>query len=275
MAEKLFTEHEFEAIYLKAVIDSLDSMLSSELVELRGINPDSEVYFHQKTHQKYFYVLLIDFISKKGDDTLIGEKLTCLDLINKICKNPKFNVNNSMSELKDAINILISWLNEEIIVNIWFPTIDKESALKLKRKEFIYICANVSKHNFTSLTFVSKKLIEILKINNINISFHDSLLVLEDFYERFHDDILIYHASNITEMLNDIRWGLQLYLLPEFNKSYTKDLSDPRGLQYSYIYPENVKDKFAKSCYWSLMNSIRRGPNLKKFKSTKWLKLRY
>ena len=125
------------------------------------------------------------------------------------------------------------------------------------------------------MTIVSKKLVEILKRSKIDISLHDSLLILEDFYERFHDDILIYHASNIVEMLNNIRWGLQKYLLPEFNKSYRKDISDPRGLRYSYNYPKNIKEKFAKSCYWNLMNSIRREPNFKKFKSTKWLKLRY
>ncbi len=275
MTKKLFTEREFESIYLKATIDSLDSILSSKLLELRGSNSDSTVYFHEKTHQKYFYILFVDFISKRGDRTLIGEKLTCLELISKICKNPKFNVNNSVSELKDAINIFVSWLNEEIVVNIWFPTIDKEFDLKLKRKEFICICANISKHNFTSLTIVSKELLKILKINGIDISFHDSLLVLEDFYERFHDDILIYHGGNITEMLNNIRWGLQRYLLPEFNKSYTKDKTDSREFRYNYIYPKNVKNEFAKNCYWSLMNSIRAKPNLEKFKSTKLLKSRY
>jgi len=273
MSEELFTEQEFESIYLKAIIDSLDSLLSPELLELRGSDPDSEVYFHQKTHQKYFYILLIDFISKKGDDTLIGEKLTCLDLISKIQKNPQFNINNSVLELKNAINIFTSWLDKEIIVNTFLPTIDKECDLKLKRKDFIYICANISKHNFTSLTIVSKKLIEILKKSKIDISFRDSLLVLEDFYERFHDDILICHGSNITEMLNNIRWGVQRYLMPEFNRAYKKDSSD--RLCYSYEYPEKIKDSFARSCYWGLMNSIRREPNFKKFKSTKWLKLRY
>lgn len=273
MSEKLFNEQEFEAVYLKAVIDSLDSMLSSELLELRGSDPDSEVYFHQKTHQKYFYILLVDFISKKGDNTLLGEKLTCLELINKICKNPNFNIDNSVSELKNAIDAFNSWLNKEIIVNTYLPTIDKECDLKLERKEFIYICSNISKHNFTSLTTVSKKLVEILKRSKIDISLHDSLLILEDFYERFHDDILIYHASNIVEMLNNIRWGIQVYLMPEFNRAYKKDPSD--RFRYSYEYPEKIKDSFARSCYWDLMNSVRSEPRIKKFVSNKWLKLRY
>ena len=125
MSDKLFDEQEFEVVYLKAVIDSLDSMLSSELLELRGSDPDSEVYFHQKTHQKYFYILLIDFISKRGDDALIGEKLTCLELINKIHRNPNFNIDNSMSELRSATDNFDSWLNKEIIVKYIFQQMIK------------------------------------------------------------------------------------------------------------------------------------------------------
>ena len=76
-------------------------------------------------------------------------------------------------------------------------------------------------------------------------------------------------------MLNNIRWGIHEYLLPEFNKSYRKDASDPKGFRYSYDYPEKIKDEFVKNCYWSLMNSVRAEPSIKKFKSTKLLKLRY
>ena len=76
-------------------------------------------------------------------------------------------------------------------------------------------------------------------------------------------------------MVNNIRWGIHEYLLPEFNKSYRKDHYDKEGLSYSYDYPKNINDKFAKSCYWSLMNSVRAKPHIKKFKSTKLLKLRY
>src|SRR5215218_1142153 len=44
----------------------------------------------------------------------------------------------------------------------------------------------------------------------------DALLALADFYEKFHTDILNYHASTIAEFLNNIRWGIYEYLQPEF-----------------------------------------------------------
>lgn len=272
MPNKSLNEQELESIYLKAAVDCLDSMLSPQLLELRGDDPDCETYFHQTTHHKYFYILLIDFLSK-SDKLLTGKNLTCLELIKEMAKNPSFNINDSVLKLNTAVETFYNWLNEEVVVNVWLPTIDKESDMKLKRQEFIHICSNISKHNFTRLTIVSKKIKKILKMNGIEISSQDSLLILNDFYERFHDDILIYHGSNITEMLNDIRWGIQTYLLPEFDRAYIKDPSD--RFRYSYNYPENINDDFARSCYWGLMNSVRREPSFKKFKSTKWLKLRY
>lgn len=274
MSEKLFTEQEYEVICLKAAIDSIDSILNHKVLELRGNDPDAEIYFHTETHQKYFYIIVLDFLSKT-EQILTGENVSCLELIKNIKESPNFNTDNSISELTAAINTFYSWINEEITVEVWLPSIEKQCNVKLKREEFIRICGNISKHNFTRLTIVSKEIREILKKRQIDISFHDSLLILNDFYERFHEDILIYHGSNIAEMLNNIRWGIHEYLLPEFNRSYRKDESDPRGLRYSYTYPENIKAEFAKNCYWGLMNSVRAKPNLKRFKSTKWLKLRY
>jgi len=45
--------------------------------------------------------------------------------------------------------------------------------------------------------------------------------------------------------------------------------------QYRYKYPEEIKTGFSKTCYWDLMNKVREKPFMRKFKVTKWLKLRY
>lgn len=272
MSEMLFQEQEHEVIYLKRLIETLDLILDHEVLELRGNDPDTEIYFHTATHQKYFYIIVLDFLSKPNQK-LIGEDLSCLDLLINIQKNPYFDVDNSISKLTTATEAFQSWLNKEITVDVWLPIIDKQCNLKLKREEFIKICGNISKHNFASLTGVSDQIRKILKRNRIDLSLYNSLLTLNDFYERFHNDILIYHGSNIAEMLNNIRWGIHDYLLPEFKNSYKKDDSD--RMRYAYTYPKNIKNEFARTCYWDLMNSIRTKPKLKKFKSNKYLKLSY
>lgn len=272
MSEISFNEQEQEVIRLKHIIETLDLILNHKVLELRGNDPDTTIYFHTAIHQKYFYIILLDFLSKPAQE-LIGENLSGLDMLINIKENPHFNTDKSISELIATTKVFQSWVNKEITVDVWLPTIDNQCKVKLKRGEFIKICGNISKHNFARLTGVSKQICRILKRNENDISLHDSLLILNEFYERFHDDILNYHSSNIVEMLNNIQWGIHDYLLPEFNKSYEKDDSD--RMRYRYIYPRNIKNEFVKKCYWDLMNSIRTKPRLRKFESTKYLKMTY
>lgn len=98
-------------------------------------------------------------------------------------------------------------------------------------------------------------------------------MALNEFYERFHGDILNYHGSTIVEFLNNIRWGMHEYLQPEFSRSIVYDTDD--SLKYSYTYPPDVNGDFTKSTYWDLMNVIRSGPIIKRFKASRWLQLRY
>ena len=84
----------------------------------------------------------------------------------------------------------------------------------------------------------------------------DSLLALEDFYGRFYDDILNYHLGTICEFLNAIQWGIYTYMSPEFCRSYTKF---GNSIQYKYRYPVDVESRFARACYWELMNWIPKG----------------
>lgn len=272
MSEILFNDQEREVIHLKHIIETLDSILNHKVLELRGNDPDTTIYFHTEIHQKYFYIILLDFLSK-SDQKLTGDNISGLDLLINIKENPPFDIDNSISELIATTKAFQSWINKEITVDVWLPTIENQCKVKLKREEFIKICGNISKHHFARLTKVSKQTQEILKRNEISISLEDSLLILNEFYERFHDDILNYHSSNIVEMLNNIRWGIHDYLLPEFNKSYEKDESDK--MRYRYIYPRNIKNEFVKKCYWDLMNSIRAKPCIRKFESTKYLKMIY
>lgn len=265
-----FNRAEHEVIGLKAIIETIDSMINFEIFELKGYSPDTEVYFYSTTHQKYFYIILVDFLSKM-DEKLSGKRKTCCDLLIDICENPSFDQKNSISFLKTPVSSLIKWLDEEVEIESWFPSIDKDIVLKLKRFDFITICSNISKHNFARLTNTSEKLIQIFKKNNICIDLQKALIIIDEFYERFFHDILIYHGSNLVEMLNNIRWGIHKYLLPEFNKSFKRIDS----ICYEYAYPKDVNLDFSKVCYWELMNYVRSKPIVKKFESTKYLKLKY
>jgi CRISPR/Cas system endoribonuclease Cas6 (RAMP superfamily) len=157
---------------------------------------------------------------------------------------------------------------------IWLPSIELETNLSIKRIEFIKICGNISKHNFSRLSGVVCELIEIFKRNNINLKDEDALLILGEFYEWFHTSIFNYHSSAIAEFLNNIRWGIHDYLKPEFHQSIVYENNEhPR--RYRFTYPNEVKNNFAKACYWDLMNEVRSSPYIEKFQVTRFLKMRY
>ena len=268
-----FTPIEKEVIILKAVTELIDYMVNFEVFNLLGDDPHSSIGFRTMTHQKYFNIILVDFLSC-FDEKKLGEKQSYLDAIRTICQFPNFNKNNSIKNLKNSAEEFIIWLEQEVQIKTELPSIDNKTSLLIKRIEFIKICGNISKHNFTRLSRVAKELISILKRNAINISFEDSLLILDDFYEIYHSDIFNYHSSTIAEFLNNIRWAVYEYLLPEFCQSIVYE-GIKRPKKYHYTYPKEINNNFAQNCYWDLMNIIRSKPYMRKFKVTRYLKMNY
>ncbi len=169
--------------------------------------------------------------------------------------------------------ILKAWLAEKVTVETHLPSLSRTINLTLSRQEFVYICGNISKHNFARLTGVAKKVRELLRQNDIDLTPPDVIAVLDDFYERFHYDILTYHSSTLVQLLNNVRWGVQNYLKPEYLRSYRKDPVDE--IRYSYDVPAGIVHNIAQTCYWDLMNSVRQEPYVKPFKASRYLKGRY
>ncbi|MCK9502371.1 MAG: hypothetical protein PHX57_11830 [Desulfobulbaceae bacterium] len=267
-----FTDIEKEIIFLKAIQELIDEMVNYEVLQVTIKDPDSSVMFKTLTHQKFFNIILVDFLSQ-SDKHVMGESLSYLGAIRQICATPHFNISNSIRSLAEACQEFSEWLEQEIKVEIWLPTTEIETTLSIKRVDFLKMCGNISKHNFSRLSGVVRELREVFKRNGIEVGFQEALLILDEFYERFHDDILNYHGSTLAEFLNNIRWGIHKYLEPEFSKSITYDKID--STKYQYTYPVNVTGKFPRNMYWELMNKIRSGPFVKQFKVTRYLKLRY
>jgi len=269
-----FNAIEKEIIYLLAIKGLIDEMVNYEMILLLGESPSSEIRFKTMTHQKFFNILLVDFLSR-SDTRIIGETQPYLQALTSVCANPHFNEHDSVNSLKDSTKAFTDWLDKEITVEkLWLPSIELETNLSIRRREFIKICGNISKHNFTRLSGVTRELIEIFLRNKIKLGDIDALAIISDFYDWFHRDIFNYHSSAIAEFLNNIRWGLYEYLLPEFQHSIVFE-NDEHPKKYHYTYPSEVDNRFAKECYWDLMNEIRSKPYMNKFQVTRYLKMRY
>lgn len=270
-----YSDPEKEAINLNAIIETLDSMINHENFEVAGRGKDTNISFQTSIHQKYFNILMVDFLSPI-DDLFSDDKKSAIAALEDICHSPSFNNENTIGTLNEAVNSLKSWLDEEIEVEAWLPSVQTQATLKLRRLEFIKICGNISKHNYTRLTITARMLNRIYKRNGVDFGLEEALLSLDDFYERFHVDIFNYHSSAIAEMLNNIRWGIQEYLLPEYMRA-KEDYWDKqlKIMSYKFDIPSAVETKFGQECYWDMMNAIRSGPYVERFEVTKYLKLRY
>jgi len=136
------TDIEEEIILLKAVWQLIDSMVNFEVLEMYGTDPDSNILFHTRTHQKYFNILLVDLLSRT-DRRAFMDQTTYLGALKKISQNPNFDVDDSVACLRIATNEFGNWLNQEIEVqNIWLPSIDTETTLNLTRMSFLKMCGN-------------------------------------------------------------------------------------------------------------------------------------
>jgi len=69
-----------------------------EVLYLLVDDPHSEVRFKSMTHQKYFNIILLDFLSC-SDKKVLSEQQSYLGAIKAICKSPNFNKNNSIKNL--------------------------------------------------------------------------------------------------------------------------------------------------------------------------------
>ncbi len=263
---------EEEIVFLKAIKEIIDSMVNREILTVQGTDPDSDILFHSGLHQRLFNVLLVDFLSKTEARVLVGQS-TYLGALQAIVANPGFSVDDSVATLRDAVVAFADWLGQKISVDVSLPSIDKQATIRISRLTFLKMCGNISKHNMLRLGRVVEEFQQTLTENGVCMDMEDAMLALDDFYIRFHGDVFNYHGSNIAEYLNDIRWGIYEYLQPEYRRSL---VWEAKGYpMYRYDYPDGVTNKYVQQCFASLMDEVRQEPSLRRFKVTKWLKVRY
>jgi hypothetical protein len=269
-----FNRIEKEAIILNAIWGMIDSMVNFSMFAKFENNSDVMLRPVSSAHQQLFNVLFADFLSSPSKSTFAltqqsGPK-TYLNYLLEICESPQLG--SDVKLILDPVEKFSSWLSSEVHVSdVWFPSISLNASLRLCRIEFLKICGNIAKHNFSRLDVDARKLRLILERNGYSVDEAREYSILKEFYERFHNDILNYHLSAIAEFLNNIRWGIFSYLSPEFRKSYQQ----VDGVKYVYNIPIGIKYSLSQEMYWELMNMVRSGPIMKRFEVADIMKARY
>jgi len=264
---------ETETIGLCICVEALGDIANHALLTLRDVSAypgEAEVLFHDGTHRDLFLIRLLDFVKERGSKQLTGINGSCLDVLKKACTTRSFDVDGSVTDLRTSIQALEDWLGQKKSITLWLPTLNINATLDVSRLEFLNITGNHSKHNLSRLTVVSREVVKMLKDHGYSVPEEQIPLALDDFREHLAENYFIYYSTWLAELLNNVRWGIQVYLSPTFMRSYR---AGPEGsLVYSYEYPSDIQQDIPRQWFWRLMNNVRARPYLKKFVGARYLK---
>lgn len=264
---------EREVIGLCIAWEAIDNLVNRSLLDLGHADEQpraAEVRFPTMIHRDLFLVRLLDFSKEAGESALTGVQGSCLAVLEEACKSLSFEINGSSTTLIKATSALSDWLRATTTLNLWLPSLNVEAQLSVPRIQFLYIAGNQAKHNISRLTSVSRVIAKMLEEHGYNVALERIPLALDDFRENLHADYFTYYGSWLAELLNDVRWGLYLYLLPTFQRSFN---TDPGGeFIYSYKYPDAIASEIPQEWFWRLMNLCRGEPFVKPFTVAKHMK---
>lgn len=256
-----YTAEEHEVFGLKAASETLDEMLNHRIFKLFPGKP-AYVQFRGPAEQQVFNVFLLDFVSQP-EAALVGSKGSHLEILARIASQPSLAPHGPPTAIADAVNETEAWLSRGFEIELWIPSLNAAHPIHMTRLEMSWIAGNIAKHKSARLTRVTRKIQEIVQRSGITLKPGDLRLVLDDLDERFNDDLLLYHANALAEMLNNVRWAVHEYLLPHYEAVYRNEGGDPPV--YRFEYPNSVSDELARSAYWDLMNEVRRKPFMERF----------
>lgn len=268
-----YSAAERETIGLCICLEAVGDIANHALLTLRDVSAypgEAEVIFQTSVHRDLFLILMLDFVKENGSKQLTGVPGSCLAVLKNACATKCFDVNGSVTDLRNSIEALESWLSYKRAITLWLPTLDINATIDVSRLEFLNITGNHSKHNLSRLTGVSRDVAKILSDHGYSVPEEQIPLALDDFREHLAENYFVYYSTWLSELLNNVRWGLQTYLGPTFARSYRAGPED--SLPYSYQYPDDIREEVPRQWFWRLMNNVRARPYLKKFVGAHYLK---
>ena len=268
-----YTALDREIITLAAVWDLIGSMVHYGHFEkghrLRDV---TNLTFRTREASKLFLIILADFLSLPRDGTfgLVAPKSdgstgsTYLGHLQRVVEAPNFGGDSTL--LATSTMAFAEWLDGYAVVEkVWLPSIDREGTLRVRRMDYLKICGTISKHGFTRLGDVVRKIRAILAANGTEVDEGQCYLVIPEFQEWFRDNIFIASSSLVAWHLNEIRWGIYTYLITEFRRSFTPTEVITGAQMYRYDVPPSITDQLVRSMYWDLMNDMRFQPYFPRF----------
>lgn len=277
MEFKVNNNREQEIMLLYATVDKFRGMHNYLIMDA----PQSQVVFKTEPAKEIYYILLTDFLSLIPEPFLLEKKkISTLQALIQLSDNPILNSSYDTKDLNIALQTFKDWLlAEALIEKMWLANIEKEIDFKITRSDMIRIAGNLMKHDVLRLQAVIKIIKQTFAKNEIDPSDNNVMLCLEHFDEWFNENVLLCHATIISQMMIDIQWCVWEYLKSIYDVCL-KTYYDKKFQRWMYRYDvpnswEIPKESIQYYAFWELMNSVRAKPIFEKFKCDKYLQGRY
>ncbi|MCB1379127.1 MAG: hypothetical protein KDK89_12275 [Alphaproteobacteria bacterium] len=249
----------------------------------------SNLMFRTSSQARLFVILLGDFLSQirefNGNPIPFGlepapsnarpSDLTFLFHLRQVCAKPQLGADTG--ELSGAVEAFATWLEREFTEEgINLHTLGVVADLHVSRIRYIKMCGDIAKHNLARLATNVNYLRKLLEQAGHQVGEQQAYLAVETFFEWLHQNIFIYHSSQIGEFLNNIRWAIYEYLQPEFLRSYHVPATSTAEFPVCrYREPSAITEPVAVAMYWNAMNRTRLKPCMQRFVIPDWMKQRY
>jgi len=263
-----------EAIGLSVAFDALRDLVNHLLMDFLPL-PDPgemEVHFKSSSQRDLFYIRLLDFVHESGSKDLLGEKLSCLEILERAGANPRLSDPHAAKELADAAAELRGWLELIIHPKFWLGGIDVNVRLSVTRLELLKIAGNQAKHNLARLTGVCWQVKKLLGQHGHDIPLAHIPFALDDFREHLGTNLFIYYGCWLAELMNNLTWALFHYVEPVYQR-HIVHVDGPMPGAYRFApLPGVTIDSPEHWWFHKLLNEARRPPCVRPFKTPWYLK---
>lgn len=284
-----FSAIEQEAVILSAVVGMIDDMVNHAIFcPLGEKRHDTNLLPQTSESLRLFGTLLRDFLSPvtgRGKGPLPfglpkppegGRAVdhTSLFYLQRVCDAPL--IGNDIAHLSRMVADFSDWLDDYAEVErVWLANISIELDLRIKRIDFIRMTGDIGKHNFLRLGGQAKRLQTILAENSVTIDESQPYGALPDCWDWFHTHLLAFHASNIAEFLNNIRYAIRLYVKPIAKSRYRVTSRIDGFDHYTFERPIEITNDFAWAQYFDLLQSSLRKTSFPPFSVSRSFKTQF
>ena len=264
-----------EAIGLCVAFEALRDLVNHCFLDFRELADSpgqAEVVFKSTPHRDLFYIRLLDFTHEKGSKDLLGEPLSCLDVIERASANPRLSDPGPAQELAEAASSLRRWLDQVIHPKVWLGSVSINVRLSVTRIGLLRIVGNQAKHNAARLTSVCKQVQMLLDQQGNSLPLEQIPFVLDDLREQLGENIFIYYGSWLAELTNNLSWALYRYVEPVYRQHIVYVDGQLPGMYRFRPLPGVAPESLEHQWFHRLLNEARQMPYVQPFTAPHYLK---